>query len=84
MSKGCSKYPNISNAIAQQLQERLIQCCIDYVKETGNKEIDEVIFNVSELQESVQKDTWIASSDSYCEINGWHKEFGKYKISVSY
>ena len=50
---------NVENSnIAYELQKRLIQCCIDFVNETGNKDIDEVLFNVDCLQVSVNVGKW--------------------------
>lgn len=59
--------PN-QNKLAKELQERLVQCCIDYIKETGDTNIDRVIFTVDALQESSKYGSWQACTDSTCEL----------------
>lgn len=57
-----------SNKLARELQERLVQCCIDYIKEIGDTNIDRVIFTADALQESSKYGSWQACTDSTCEI----------------
>ena len=57
-----------SNKLARELQERLVQCCIDYIKETGDTNIDRVIFTADALQESSKYGSWQACTDSTCEL----------------
>ena len=59
--------PN-QNKLAKELQERLVQCCIDYIKETRDTNIDRVIFTVDALQESSKYGSWQACTDSTCEL----------------
>ena len=55
--------PNQNN-LAKELQVRLVQCCIEYIKETGDTNIDRVIFTVDALQESSKYGSWQACTDS--------------------
>ena len=54
--------------IARALQERLVQCCIDFIRETGNKEISKVIFTADSLQTSAKAGSWQPCTDSTCEL----------------
>ena len=54
--------------IARALQERLVQCCIDFIRETGNKEISKVIFTADNLQHSAMEKSWQPCTDSTCEL----------------
>ena len=54
--------------LAYELQKRLMQCCIDYIKETGNTEIYKVNFTADCLQESAKHGKWCACTDSVCEL----------------
>ena len=76
MTKGANFNP------AYELQKRLIQCCIDFVQEIGDNEIDEVIFNVDNLQVSVEHSGWHPGTDSACTINGYNEK-GTYEIATS-
>ena len=56
------------NKTAQAIQERLVQCCIDYINETGKKEIGRVSFTADCLQESAKFGSCQPCTDSTCEI----------------
>ena len=56
------------NVLARQLQERLVQCCIDFIKETGDTRIDRVSFTADCLQESSKHGSWQPCTDSTCEL----------------
>lgn len=53
-----------------KLQERLVQCCIDFINETGNKDIWRVAFTADCLQESAKEGKWVPCTDSTCEVEG--------------
>lgn len=55
---------------AKRLQERLVQTCIDFLKEEGDNDIWAVEFNVDDLQESKEHGQWCPSSDSYIRLIG--------------
>ena len=59
--------PN-QNKLAKELQDRLVQCCIDYIKETGDTNIDRVTFTADALQESSKYGSWQPCTDSTCEL----------------
>ena len=59
--------PN-QNKLAKELQDRLVQCCINYIRETGDTNIDRITFTVDALQESVKYGNWQACTDSTCEL----------------
>ena len=54
--------------LAYELQKRLVQCCLDYINETGNTEIWRVNFTADCLQESAKYKSWQPCTDSTCEI----------------
>ena len=58
------------NKIAYELQKRLVQCCLDFINETGNKEIMRVSFTADCLQESAKHGKWCPCTDSSCELEG--------------
>lgn len=60
--------------MAKELQERLVQCCIDYINENGDKDIQEVHFNADELQESAKNKEWSPCTDSFIELCSYKKE----------
>ena len=59
--------------LASDLQHRLVQCCIDYINETGNTEIYRVNFTADCLQESAKAGSWQPCTDSTCELEDMHK-----------
>ena len=68
---------------ARELQNRLVQCCLDYIQETHNQEIQRVVFTVDMLQESAKYGFWQICSDSTCELEGLDNKNGFYKIDFS-
>lgn len=67
--KQFKRYKHYGSEKAKKLQERLVQCCIDYIRETGDTEIEEVDFRADLLQESAKKGTWQPCTDSLIEMN---------------
>ena len=72
-----------NHTLAYQLQERLVQCCIDFIKETGNKEIQRVCFTADMLQESAKNGQWSPCTDSTCETEGCDNDNGFYPLGFS-
>lgn len=67
--------PNYKNPITtlvdiKDLQERLVQCCIDFIKERNLTEIWGISLSVDGLQESVEYGEWMGSTDSHITIEG--------------
>ena len=54
----------------KELQEILVQTCIDYIKKHNLTDIDTVRFNVDGLGESVKEGKWSSFSDSYLGLFG--------------
>ena len=73
----------MKNELARQLQERLVQCCIDFINETGDKEIQRVCFTADMLQESASFGSWHACTDSTSELEGLDNEDGFYELGFS-
>ena len=70
--------------LAYELQQRLVQCCIDFVEEKKNEEIEWVSFTVDNLQYSVKHGSWHPYSDSTCQVDGIDEETGdSYEIDFS-
>lgn len=60
-----------NHKMARELQERLVQCCIDFINETGDKTIERVCFTADALQESAKHGFWQPCTDSTCDTEGW-------------
>lgn len=68
------------NKLASNLQDRLVQCCIDYIKETGNMNIESVRFSVNGLQWSAECGGWHPGTDSACTIENSQNEVISFSI----
>ena len=53
-----------------ELQDILVQTCIDYINKNGLTDIWAVHFNVDSLQASAQEGRWCSESDSYIRVEG--------------
>lgn len=60
----------ITHEQTKQLQDILVQTCIDYINENGLKDVDAVHFSADGLQESATHNEWTASTDSYLTLEG--------------
>ena len=59
----------------KELQERLVQTCIDFVKEKNLTDIDMVRFNVDGLTgNAIEFGEWVPAMDSYIGIEGLQEE----------
>ena len=70
----------------EDLQGRLVQCCINFVNERGLTDIYRVEFNADELFESAKSGEWMPCTDSYLGVEGLKGENGvivTYKIGES-
>lgn len=67
--------PN-KDVLAGELQERLVQTCLDFIKEKGDKYIWRVEFTADSLQESAEDGRWMPCTDSFIELEGlvWDPE----------
>lgn len=54
----------------EELQELLVQTCIDYINKNGLTDIDNVSFNADALNESAKYGSWQACTDSYIRVEG--------------
>lgn len=75
--------------IALELQERLVQTCIDFINEHKNdeqaKEIQMVEFTADNLQESAKHEAWLSCTHSYCGLHGVKSEsWGSVDINENY
>jgi hypothetical protein len=66
--------PETTTENIQELQNKLVQLCIDYINEHGLKDIEEVHFNVDELQFSSKEGKWTPQTDSYIGVFGYQKD----------
>jgi hypothetical protein len=71
--------PNYKNPITKledikDLQERLVQCCIDFIKERNLTEIWGINLSVDGLPESVEYGKWMGYTDSHIRIEGLQME----------
>lgn len=68
--------PNYETPVTQkndikELQERLVQTCIDFIKERNLTDIDAVRFNVDGLtNDAIEYGEWTPSMDSYIGVEG--------------
>ena len=53
-----------------ELQEILVQTCIDYIREHGLTDIYSVHFNADSLAKSVEEGSWQSGTESYLGVNG--------------
>jgi hypothetical protein len=59
----------------KELQERLVQTCIDFVKEKNLTDIDMVRFNVDGLTgNAIEFGEWVAAMDSYIGVEGLQED----------
>lgn len=56
--------------LAKDLQERLVQTCLDFIREKGDKYIWRVEFTADELQESAKEGKWMPCTDSFITLEG--------------
>ena len=54
----------------KELQKRLVQTCIDFIKEKNLTDIDAVRFNVDGLEDSIEFGEWTPGMDSYIGVEG--------------
>ena len=58
----------------KELQVRLVQTCIDFIKEKNLTDIDAVRFNVDGLEDSIEFGEWTPGMDSYIGVEGLQEE----------
>ena len=71
------KYENPVTTIndIKELQEKLVQTCIDFVKEKNLTDIDMVRFNVDGLTgNAIEFGEWVSAMDSYIGIEGLQED----------
>ena len=54
----------------KELQDILVQTCIDFINENGLKDVDAVYFSADSLQESARCNEWTPSTDSFLTLEG--------------
>ena len=54
----------------RELQDRLVQTCIDFINEKGLTDIYGVSFNADSLAESAGYGSWQPCTDSYIKVEG--------------
>lgn len=54
----------------RELQKKLVQTCIDFIKEKNLTDIDAVRFNVDGLEDSIEFGEWTPGMDSYIGVEG--------------
>lgn len=58
----------------KELQQRLVQTCVDFVKEKNLTDIDAVRFNVDGLEDSIEFGEWTPGMDSYIGVEGLQED----------
>lgn len=61
----------------KELQQRLVQTCIDFVRIRNLTDIDAVRFNVDGLEDAINFREWTPGMDSYIGVEGLQEEEGK-------
>ena len=61
----------------KELQQRLVQTCIDFVRTRNLTDIDAVSFNVDGLEDAINFQEWTPGMDSYIGVEGLQEEEGK-------
>lgn len=72
----CDNYENPSTKIEdiKELQERMVQLCIDYLIEKGIDDIQEVRFSADMLQHSKEYGEWTPATDSFITVYGFQTD----------
>lgn len=68
----------------KELQQRLVQTCIDFIKEKNLTDIDAVRFNVDGLEDSIEFGEWTPGMDSYIGVEGLQDESYLDRFGESY
>lgn len=58
----------------KELQKKLVQTCIDFIKEKNLTDIVAVRFNVDGLEDSIEFGEWTPAMDSYIGVEGLQEE----------
>lgn len=72
--------PNYENPVTttndiKKLQEKLVQTCIDFIKEKNLTDIDMVRFNVDGLtRNAIEFGEWVSAMDSYIGVEGLQED----------
>lgn len=74
IAKACGlpryKNPITTTEDIKELQERLMQCCIDFIKERNLTDIWGIGFSADGLTESIEFGEWTPGMDSYISVEG--------------
>ena len=68
----------------KELQKKLVQTCIDFIKEKNLTDIVAVRFNVDGLEDSIEFGEWTPGMDSYIGVEGLQEETYVGKSGESY
>lgn len=63
----------ITHEQTRQLQDILVQTCIDFINENGLKDVDAVRFSADALQTSAKFKEWTPDTDSFLTLEGVEK-----------
>lgn len=63
--------PATTESDISDLQDLLVQICIDFVNNRKLKDIEEISFSVDDLQASADEGEWVPSTDSYIRAVGY-------------
>ena len=65
--------PVTSNEHLSELQDILVQVCINYINENKLTDIDEISFSADSLQCSARNGEWVPATDSYIRAVGYEE-----------
>ena len=60
--------------MTKELQEKMVQLCIDFITEYELDDIQEVRFSADMLQESKKCRKWTAATDSFIDVYGFQTD----------
>ena len=60
----------ITHEQTKELQDILVQTCIDFINENELRDVDAVYFSADSLQESARCNEWTPSTDSFLTLEG--------------
>ena len=69
--------------LARELQERLVQCCIDFIREKKLDDVERVCFTADALHASAEAGEWTYHTDSTCELQGYDINEGFFTLDFS-
>jgi len=78
----CENYenPTTTKENVKELQEQMVQLCIDYLNANNLDDVEEVQFTADMLQVSKKHGKWSSATDSFIEVYGFQDDENGIKV----